>query len=229
LIYSWNFGDNTQPVVGRDVKHTFADNGNYNVVLTVTDKDGGVTTQTIVVKVDNVAPKIVNIVKPTKINEGQAALFKAMATDPGKSDTLTYSWNFGDNTQPVFEQNATHIFADNGEYNVILTVTDKDGGVTTQTTVVKVDNVAPKIVNIVKPATITKGQAAQFGGIATDLGLLDTLTYSWNFGDNTESVFGRDPVHVFSSNGYYDVVLTVTDKDGGVTTKTVKVKVNNPI
>jgi PKD repeat protein len=178
-----------------------------------------------VVKVDNAAPKIVNIVKPTKINEGQAALFKATATDPGKSDTLSYSWSFGDNTQLVIGQNATHIFADNGEYNVILTVTDKDGGVTTQTTVVKVDNVAPKIVNIVKPATITQGLAAQFTAAATDVGSLDTLTYSWNFGDNTEPVLGRDPVHIFSSNGYYDVVLTVTDKDGSVTTKTVRVKV----
>jgi hypothetical protein len=40
-----------------------------NVNLTVTDKDGGVTTQTVAVKVDNVAPTIVNIVKPDKLDE----------------------------------------------------------------------------------------------------------------------------------------------------------------
>jgi tetratricopeptide (TPR) repeat protein len=90
----------------------------------------------------------------------------------------------------------------------------------------KVDNFAPKIVNIIKPATIIQGQATQFSAVANDIDSLDTLTYSWNFGDNTESVLGRDPVHVFSSNGYYDVVLTVTDKDGGMTMKTVRVKVN---
>jgi hypothetical protein len=34
-------------------------NGTYNVVLTVTDKDGGITTQAIAVTVENVAPAIV--------------------------------------------------------------------------------------------------------------------------------------------------------------------------
>jgi Flp pilus assembly protein TadD len=94
---------------------------------------------------------------------------------------------------------------------------------------VKVNSVALTIVDIVKPATITKGQAAQFGVMTSDIGMLDTLNYSWNFGDNTSLVLDQNPVHVFSSNGYYDVVLTVTDKDGGVTTKTVRVKVNSPL
>jgi PKD repeat protein len=65
--------------------------------------------------------------------------FTATANDPGILDTLTYSWNFGDNTTAVTGQNATHTFTDNGSYNVILTVTDKDGATTSQTTPVKVD------------------------------------------------------------------------------------------
>ena len=135
LTYSWNFSDSTSPVTGQSATHTFADNGNYNVILTVTDKDGATTTQTVVAKVDNVAPTIANILKPATINEGQSATFSATATDPGTKDTLTYSWNFGDNTTAVIGSTATHTFADNGNYNVILTVTDKDGAATTQTVV----------------------------------------------------------------------------------------------
>ncbi len=227
LTYSWNFGDNTNPVVGQNVNHTFADNGNYNVVLTVTDKDGGVTTQTVVAKVDNVAPTIVSIAKPTTIKEGESVTFSATATDPGILDTLTYSWNFGDNTNPVIGQNVTHTFADNGSYNVVLTVTDKDGGITTQTVVAKVDNVAPTIVSIAKPSTIKEGESVTFNATATDPGILDTLTYSWNFGDNTTPVTGQNVNHIFVDNGNYNVVLTVTDKDGGVTTQTVIAKVDN--
>jgi PKD repeat protein len=227
LTYSWNFGDNTAPVIGQNTTHTFADNGNYNVVLTVTDKDGGVTTQTVVAKVDNVAPTIVSIVKPDKINEGQAVTFSTTATDPGILDTLTYSWNFGDNTSPVIAQNTTHTFADNGNYNVVLTVIDKDGAVTTQTVVAKVDNVAPTIVSIAKPSTIKEGESVTFSATATDPGILDTLTYSWNFGDSTTPVTGQNATHTFADNGNYNVVLTVTDKDGAATTQIVVAKVDN--
>ncbi len=227
LTYSWNFGDSTPVAIGQNVNHTFADNGNYNVVLTVTDKDGGVTTQTVIAKVDNVAPTIVSIVKPNTIKEGESVTFAATATDPGILDTLTYSWNFGDNTSPVSGQNATHTFADNGNYNVILTVTDKDGGITTQTVVAKVDNVAPTIVSIAKPTQINEGQAVSFSATVTDPGILDTLTYSWNFGDTTPAVNGQTATHTFADNGNYNVVLTVTDKDGAATTQTVVAKVDN--
>ncbi len=93
---------------------------------------------------------------PTNIKEGQPIQLSATttaATNPGILDTLTYSWNFGDTTLPVVGQNPNHTFADNGNYNVTLTVTDKDGAATTQTVITKVDNVAPVIGAIVKPAT----------------------------------------------------------------------------
>jgi PKD repeat protein len=227
LTYSWNFGDNTPAITGQAATHTFADNGDYNVILTVTDKDGGVTNQTITAKVDNVIPNIASITQPAKINEGQAATFSATATDPGIKDTLTYSWNFGDNTAPVVGKDATHTFADNGDYNVVLTVTDKDSGVTSQTTTVKVDNIAPAIVNISKPTTINEGQAATFSATVTDPGIKDTLTYSWNFGDNTNPATGKSVTHTFADNGNYNVILTVTDKDGGATTRTIPTKVDN--
>jgi PKD repeat protein len=225
LTYNWNFGDVTNSIAGKDVPHTFADNGTYNVVLTVTDKDGGVTSQTTTVTVDNVVPAIVNIVKPDRINEGQSVEFTATATDPGILDTLTYAWNFGDNTNPVTGQSATHTYADNGNYNIILTVTDKDGGVTSQTTVVTVENVSPSIVNITKPDAIVKGRAVVFTATATDPGIKDTLTYSWNFGDNTPTVSGQNAPHTFTDSGTFSVLLTITDKDGGITTQTIAAQV----
>ncbi|WP_396134999.1 PKD domain-containing protein [Chamaesiphon sp. OTE_8_metabat_110] len=227
LTYSWNFGDNTNPTIGQIVSHTFADNGDYNVTLTVTDKDGAATTQTVAVTVANVAPVVVSILKPAKIDEGEEVEFMATATDAGVEDTLTYTWNFGDNTEQSNGKNVNHIFADNGNYNIVLTVTDKDGAVTTQTVAVTVDNVAPVVVSIVKPETIKEGESVTFSATATDPGILDTLTYSWNFGDNTNPVTGQNVTHTFADNGNYNVVLTVTDKDGGVTIQTVVAKVDN--
>jgi DNA/RNA endonuclease G (NUC1)/PKD repeat protein len=227
LTYNWNFGDGSAPATGQTINHTFIDNGIYNAVLTVTDKDGGVTTQAVAVKVDNVAPVVTAIVKPAQINEGQAVEFKGTATDAGTNDTLTYVWNFGDTTNPVIGQNVTHTFVDNGNYNVVLTVTDKDGAATTQTTAVKVDNVAPVIVSIVKPAQINEGQAVEFKAIATDVGINDTLTYSWNFADGSTPVNGQTISHTFVDNRIYNAILTVTDKDGGATQQAIEIKVDN--
>ncbi len=51
LLYSWNFHDTFDPVgaVGQDVGHVFSHPGTYNVNVTVSDKDGGSHTDTVVV------------------------------------------------------------------------------------------------------------------------------------------------------------------------------------
>ena len=51
------------------------------------------------------------------------------------------------------------------------------------------------------------------------------VSYSWDFGDNSTLVSGASPSHTFTSEGTYEVILTVTD-DGGLTaTATVSVAV----
>ncbi len=48
----------------------------------------------------------------------------------------------------------------------------------------------------------------------------DALTYSWNFGDGTTGT-GNKPTHVFTQNGSYNVVLTVSDGQLTSTAKTI--------
>jgi PKD domain len=110
----------------------------------------GAKTSTITIDdviLSSAPPTNTNILKPAQIEEGQSIQFQATETIPGINNPLTYSWNFGDNTTPVTGQTATHTFADNGTYKVALTFAGIDGVITTQTAAVKVDNVAPAIVN----------------------------------------------------------------------------------
>jgi PKD repeat protein len=156
------------------------DNGNYNVILTVTDKDGAVTTQTVVAKVDNVAPTIASVTLPQNVLAGTAAQFAATATDIGTKDTLTYSWNFGDNTTPTTGQNSTHTYTTAGTYSVILTVTDKDGAVTTTTQ------------NLTVTAPSTSGSGIRSGGTVTINGSAD-------FDGNTTS--RTDDTQIYAAQG----------------------------
>ena len=225
LNYSWNFGDGSEVVEGIDVTHTFTDNGNYTVTLTVSDDDGAVTTKTKEIIVSNLAPVITEIIGETSVLEGEEISYSAIASDSG-NDTLTYSWDFGDGSEIQEGADVTHTFANNGNYTIALTVTDDDGAATTSTIDVTVNNVAPTITEILGNTEVNEGEEATYSAIASDAGN-DTLTYSWNFGDGSESVEGESVSHVFTDNGEYTITLTVTDSDGAATSSTIDVTVNN--
>ena len=119
------------------------DNGNYTVTLTVADEEGDSVSSTLDVTVNNLAPTIAEITGETNILEGTEVTYSATASDPG-DDTLTYSWDFGDGNT-ASGQDVTHIYSDNGNYTITLTVSDDDNASSTQTLNVTVNNVAPTI------------------------------------------------------------------------------------
>ena len=226
LTYTWNFGDESNPVVGQNVNHIFAQDGNYIVNLTVTDTNGGATSETLSVQVNNAAPIITNISGDTNIFEGAVANFSAIATDQG-NDTITYTWNFGDGTDAVIAQNVNHIFADNGIYTVTLTVRDSDGANTSSTLITNVGNVAPTVSSGVNQ-TIYKAESVSFDGRFTDPGILDTHTITWDFGDGNTTTGILNPSHIYTTDGTYTATLTITDNDNAVSNDTMTVTVKKP-
>ena len=139
MTYTWNFGDDSEPQIGESVAHTYADDGEYDVTLTVTDDDGGVTTENLSITVDNVAP-ILDRIEFAPPAEGRASQFRAIATDPG-DDTITYTWDFGDGSESVTGSTVEHLYLDDGDYTITLTVADEDGGTTTESFAVAVERV----------------------------------------------------------------------------------------
>lgn len=132
--------------------------------------------------------------------------FTDKSTDADE-DTLTYLWDFGDgNTSTI--QSPTHTYAENGTYTVTLTV---DDGTDTNTKAedIVVGNVAPTA-NFTYVAT---NLSVVFTDASTDPNTGDTLTYLWDFGDNTNSTT-QSPIHEYAAAGTYNVTLTVTDMYG---------------
>ena len=111
------------------------------MTLTVTDDGGTIRLDTALVTVANVDPTA-GAGGPYSGSEGSTMAFSASVSDPGLADTHTFSWDFGDGSG-ASGQMVTHVYADNGDYTVTLTVTDDDGGTDLSITSAAVDNVAP--------------------------------------------------------------------------------------
>jgi PKD repeat protein len=222
----WDFGDESTVSETLTPTHVYADNGIYTVTFTVIDKDGGVGTDTLTVTVDNANP-VVEAGDDQSVNEGNTVSFSGSYSDAGSADTPTILWDFGDESTVSETLTPTHVYADNGIYTVTFTVTDKDGGVGTDTLTVTVDNANPAVVAGDDHTNVKEGDTVSFSGSYSDAGTVDTHTIEWDFGDGTTISDALNPTHIYADNGVYTVTLTVTDDNGGVGTDTLTVTVNN--
>lgn len=140
-------------------------------------------------------------------------------------DSLSYKWDFGDKTSSTVS-NPLHLYTADGTYNVTLVVSDKAGQKTFKKTVViknngcEVQPINPNFTFTVDPQASNK-VAFSNGSIA------EGRTYSWEFGDGQTST-EENPVHIYSNNGIYTVVLTVTEDGVSYkTSQTIDVDVNS--
>lgn len=121
-----------------------------------------------------------------------------------------------------------HSYADDGSYEVRLTVTNPDGLADTATTVVTVANAPPVLTSLSGPLDpVAVGTAVSVGAAFTDAGVLDTHTASvgWGDGSTTAAAVTQGPgagtlgaTHTYTSAGVYSVPVTLGDDDGGSAT-----------
>jgi DNA/RNA endonuclease G (NUC1) len=170
---------------------------------------------------------------PAGKTEGQSITFDGTASsDPDAGDVLTYAWNFGDGTTGVGGAQPTHTFADEGEYTVALTVSDKYGWQKLVTHTVTIGNVAP-VVAAFPGATLMVGETYTATGTFTDPGA-DTWRGTVNYGDGSWpsplAIWGHtfSLSHTYTATGTRTVTVTVTDGDGGSSTRTAQVVVLTP-
>lgn len=141
LNYEINWGDGSTTTTGStsdgtiSKTHQYMDDDaddKYTITLTVTDSDSASTIDTKEFIVNNLAPWNINAGKDQNSAIGDEIQFFGNAEDVA-GDTLIYNWDFGDSTSST-EQNPIHIYyTARGTYTVILTVSDEDGGVSTDT------------------------------------------------------------------------------------------------
>ena len=147
--------------------------------------------------------------------------------------------------QPTATVTASHVYADDGNFDIVVTLAGSSGGTASANLQEIVTNVAPTLVAAAdrsvgfgQPFTITEL------GVFTDAGFgaSETFTYTIDWGDGslTDSGTARiesagsagvltrgayDGAHTYLAGGIFDVTLTLSDDDGGTASDTLRLTV----
>jgi len=117
--WSWNFGDGGSSTLQNPV-HSYAADGVYTVCLTATNALG-FNVYCLPVEIDS-TEFLVPGADFSYTFSGLTATFTDMSTN----DPTSWAWDFGDGGSAT-EQNPSHTFPVNGDYNVCLTATNVHG------------------------------------------------------------------------------------------------------
>ena len=186
--------------------------------------------------------RVVNAGADRRTAESTPVSLTAALTDPFPASPggFGFSWQVTADNGQIVPAGTTQDFAftptDDGRYTVVVTSTDaNDGNRQYRDTVfVFVGNVVPTL-DAGADAALNEGQLLTRSLTFTDPGA-DSWTATIDYGDGSEIVTipaaeltdrAFDLSHVYTDNGAFTVLVSVTDDDGGTATDTLLVTASN--
>lgn len=218
--FLWNFGDGTSSDLQAPT-HTYANPGNYVVMLKITDECGNDTTLTTQIKISTNIPinEMVDIYYYPEVScKNESVQFYS-----NLNNSYSMLWNFGSGNYST-DMYPFFSFGKVGNFPVSLTVTNGCGAKVTANTVVKVSTDKPFygwIESNIYPTVVCPNEA-----ISMYVYSYEAVSYLWDFGDGTTSE-NQYELHSYKSTGKYQVSLTLVNSCGNDTTITQIIDVTN--
>jgi uncharacterized protein (TIGR03382 family) len=125
--WNWDFGDSAT-AAGQTVTHSYAAEGTYLVILTVTDDDGALGQDSVLVTVGKVVnnPPVADAGEDRTVTLGQEILLDGSKSTDADGTIVTWVWDLGNGETGTGEA-FQHTYQELGTYKVKLTVTDDSG------------------------------------------------------------------------------------------------------
>jgi PKD repeat protein len=230
VTWDWDFGDGSPHAFIANPIHLYTLSGTYSVTLIVTNSNGCIQSKTRNVMV--LPSPTASFVYSTNNCSGTPVQF----TDQSTTQTgyiVKWTWNFGDGSITIVDlpapPNVSHVYINGGTYNVTLTVKTDDSCAASVSHMVTV--IPAPFADFDYPAVRCAGMAVQFTDLSQENGGGTIMNWNWNFGDpgtgtnNTSTL--KNPFHIFSNGGTYQVQLIVTNTSTCKDTIVKTVSINN--
>ncbi len=198
--YTWDFGDGNTSTM-QNPMHTYSMSGNFEVKLIV-ENDCGTAEFSNNLSVGG---------PPTAdfgVNENEGCAPFTVQFQNQSQGATSYSWFFpGGNPTFSTDENPTIVYNTLGTYTAILAVENAIG----------VDTITQSDLIVVQTGPTANfnytgtGRDIQFENLSAG-----GLTYTWDFGDGNMSN-AQNPLHTYAADGFYDVVLVVSNDCGDAT------------
>ncbi|OLE74499.1 hypothetical protein AUG19_08475 [archaeon 13_1_20CM_2_54_9] len=177
-------------------------------------------------RTENAAPLPLFSWSPDSPTPGTLASFDASHSYDPDHDPISYQWQFGDGSSDT-GVSSSHTYISSGIYNVMLIVSDLNGGTTSSSKSITIgtpSNQPPIPTFTFTPTNPSTGQAVTFDATASRDPDGTITNYAWNFGDGQTGT-GITTAHGYNSAGIYNVALNVIDNGGatGSVTHTITV------
>jgi RHS repeat-associated protein len=215
--------------------HTYNDSGSYTVSAVVKNNGTVIGTKTASVAVVNVVPSDLAVrLSSSTPEEGAPMSVSGTFSDIGSAETHHVSIDWGDGTTATTLDLAagvlaiparTHTYLNDGNYNVVTTVTDAHSATVNTTVVAAVQDVPPSYLAL--SLTGSGLDITVSSGTFLDPGVSDAHMVTVNWGDGTTNttvslaagvLSFSTGAHSYATNGTYSITATVAD--GSATTTT---------
>lgn len=219
ISYEWDFGDGNRGT-GREVRHAYADPGEYRVSLVVRD-DGGapLNTDRDTMRVTVNAAPIADAGPPQTVAPGDEVILSGRASVDPDGEIARYSWTFPDGTVKSGVRVA-HVFDQSGTFPVRLAVQDDfPGGPARDEAEVLITVNAPPVAQAGADVLIAPGETVEFDARQSFDPDGDIAGYAWSFSDGVGEADTAVTARRFDTPGVYSAQLIVTD-DAGVLNST---------
>ncbi|MBL7701192.1 MAG: PKD domain-containing protein [Ferruginibacter sp.] len=195
----WDFGDgNTQTFSAPPFTHFYATPGSYNVTLKTIDAIGCSDSTTNINNIVISNPVASFTQSDTLVCPGIDISFTNASTGPN----LTYLWDFGDGVTDTIAD-PVHNYATEGNYTVLLIITDQYG---CKDSVNQVIHVAQPHAGFTVSDTLSTCPPLIATFTNTSLNGVDV---TWDFGDGSTSN-SANPIHIYNTPGVYLAKIFVT-------------------
>ncbi len=204
--WSWDFGDGATSTAQNPV-HTYAQEGHYQVCLTIYDTTTNCqSTFCHEIEVEHCGDCEAYYYYMPEDSLGYD-MFTLHFYDYSIGNPDTWSWDFGDGATSG-EQNPVHTFAQEGMYNVCLTISntaDSCQSTYCEDVFIYNDSTGGDCYGYFEHyATDSASLSIDFAAVNYSS---DSMSYSWDFGDGTTGT-GATVSHTYADGGIYEVVLS---------------------